>query len=481
MAQIETIRPAVILALGNFAAQTLLGTKEGITSSAAAPSLPRSCWCPPSTRRSCCATRAPSTGAWPGTTSSSRGASTMATRAERGAVDRRSAAFGPTSSSICRFDRRLLVICVLRRRARGRVAPGQRVRAPLAAGARVGVVVALRSGDAAGLRPVGGRRARADPLAGAARSRRAGSPREPLLVGSTLRLSCRRRRARSGESVAPPSTPAGAAPRPPPSSGWTRRARRLARALRGARRRARDRARHRRGRRWARAPGRRAPRQRRARRGAPRGVVRAPPRAGPRRGRHARRAARAAASAGDARAARRAGPGPQAAGRRRGSTRATSCSAAPPSTAAGCHARRPPSARPGRRRSGAVVARAGRGRRPWPEVIAADTRGILRNHPLTPPLTRAIEELRAPVAAWPLIVSRSAPEPSAATTAATVLRCPDCGMALACARPPRLACRLCARASRCPSAARLRRPSAPARSAGSPERVEASVRRRFPA
>lgn len=31
MAQIDTIRPPVILALGNFAAQTLLGTKEGIT------------------------------------------------------------------------------------------------------------------------------------------------------------------------------------------------------------------------------------------------------------------------------------------------------------------------------------------------------------------------------------------------------------------------------------------------------------------
>ena len=31
MAQIDTVQPAVILALGNFAAQTLLGTKEGIT------------------------------------------------------------------------------------------------------------------------------------------------------------------------------------------------------------------------------------------------------------------------------------------------------------------------------------------------------------------------------------------------------------------------------------------------------------------
>jgi DNA polymerase len=31
MAQIDTIGPDVILALGNFAAQTLLGTREGIT------------------------------------------------------------------------------------------------------------------------------------------------------------------------------------------------------------------------------------------------------------------------------------------------------------------------------------------------------------------------------------------------------------------------------------------------------------------
>jgi len=31
MAQIDTLQPAVILALGNFAAQTLLGTREGIT------------------------------------------------------------------------------------------------------------------------------------------------------------------------------------------------------------------------------------------------------------------------------------------------------------------------------------------------------------------------------------------------------------------------------------------------------------------
>src|SRR6202023_1527610 len=30
MAQIDTVRPHVILALGNFAAQTLIGTKEGI-------------------------------------------------------------------------------------------------------------------------------------------------------------------------------------------------------------------------------------------------------------------------------------------------------------------------------------------------------------------------------------------------------------------------------------------------------------------
>src|SRR5262249_49760866 len=31
MAQLDAVQPAVILALGNFAAQTLLGTKDGIT------------------------------------------------------------------------------------------------------------------------------------------------------------------------------------------------------------------------------------------------------------------------------------------------------------------------------------------------------------------------------------------------------------------------------------------------------------------
>jgi hypothetical protein len=30
---------------------------------------------------------------------------------------------------------------------------------------------------------------------------------------------------------------------------------------------------------------------------------------------------------------------------------------------------------------------------PWPQVITADTRGVLRNHPLTLPLTRAIEDM----------------------------------------------------------------------------------------
>ena len=29
---------------------------------------------------------------------------------------------------------------------------------------------------------------------------------------------------------------------------------------------------------------------------------------------------------------------------------------------------------------------------PWPEIVTGDTRGILRNHPLTLPLTRAIED-----------------------------------------------------------------------------------------
>ncbi len=117
---------------------------------------------------------------------------------------------------------------------------------------------------------------------------------------------------------------------------------------------------------------------------------------------------------------------------------------------------------------------------PWPEVVTADTRGILRNHPLTLPLTRAIEETTRRRRRVALIVARRAAA-LACDDCGTVLRCPDCGVALALERDRKtLACRICARrdppAERCPGCSGHHL---------SPfgwdaERVEASVRRRFP-
>ena len=107
----------------------------------------------------------------------------------------------------------------------------------------------------------------------------------------------------------------------------------------------------------------------------------------------------------------------------------------------------------------------------WPEIVTADTRGILRNHPLTLPLTRAIETMSRTGRAVLLVVSR----------AAGALGCNDCGVALAVRRDRRsLACRLCAMAEalpeRCPSCGGHKlQPFG-----WDAERVEASVRRRFP-
>src|SRR5262249_60731289 len=136
----------------------------------------------------------------------------------------------------------------------------------------------------------------------------------------------------------------------------------------------------------------RAPRQRRAPRRPARRVAGRGPRArAPRRG-LALRASRAAAAAGDPRAPGRARSGAQAA------RRAPHALARDPRAARG--ARREPSlAALGHPLCRELVAR-GPGRHraprgfvaPWPALIAADTRGILRNHPLTLPLTRAIEE-----------------------------------------------------------------------------------------
>jgi primosomal protein N' (replication factor Y) (superfamily II helicase) len=115
-----------------------------------------------------------------------------------------------------------------------------------------------------------------------------------------------------------------------------------------------------------------------------------------------------------------------------------------------------------------------------PEVIAADTRGILRNHPLTLPLTRAIETMSRAGRDVALIVSRSGGA-LGCNDCGAVLRCPECGVALQLRRDRRgIACRLCARKEpppdRCPGCGGHRMDPF----GWDAERVEASVRRRFP-
>jgi primosomal protein N' (replication factor Y) len=127
-----------------------------------------------------------------------------------------------------------------------------------------------------------------------------------------------------------------------------------------------------------------------------------------------------------------------------------------------------------------AIACHGADRGPWPEVVTADTRGILRNHPLTPPLTRAIEDATRAGRRVALIAARSATALGCDDCGA-VVRCPDCAIALSHARGAAKAiCRLCSRGEPVPDSC--------ARCGGhrlspfgwSAERVEAAVVRRFP-
>ena len=139
-----------------------------------------------------------------------------------------------------------------------------------------------------------------------------------------------------------------------------------------------------------------------------------------------------------------------------------------------------PSAESWHRAEAGALVRVGGRPAPWPEIVTADTRGILRNHPLTLPLTRAIEQMSRAGRAVLLVVSRAAGA-LGCNDCGAVLRCPDCGVALAVRRDRRsLACRLCARGDalpeRCPSCGGHKlQPFG-----WDAERVEASVRRRFP-
>src|SRR5258705_198175 len=116
----------------------------------------------------------------------------------------------------------------------------------------------------------------------------------------------------------------------------------------------------------------------------------------------------------------------------------------------------------------------------WPHVLTTDTRGILPNHPLTLPPTRAIEDMSRQGRRAVLIVSRRA-SALACDEFGTVLRCPDCGVALALARDrSALRCPLCARAEtppdHCPACGGHRLSPF----GWDPERVRTSVVRRLP-
>src|SRR5438552_3712423 len=81
---------------------------------------------------------------------------------------------------------------------------------------------------------------------------------------------------------------------------------------------------------------------------------------------------------------------------------------------------------------------------PWPAVTMADTRGILRREPLTPPLARAVRETLAAGRRVLLLVSRLASS-LACDECGEIVRCPQCALALVYTRAAAtLSCRLCA-------------------------------------
>ena len=117
---------------------------------------------------------------------------------------------------------------------------------------------------------------------------------------------------------------------------------------------------------------------------------------------------------------------------------------------------------------------------PWPAVSLADTRGILRREPLTPALARAVREALAAGRRVFLAVTRLT-SALACDECGAIVRCAECALALAYSRAAAtLACRLCGRTAPLPDTC----PSCQGRRL-SPfgwgvERVEHAVRRRFP-
>ena len=117
---------------------------------------------------------------------------------------------------------------------------------------------------------------------------------------------------------------------------------------------------------------------------------------------------------------------------------------------------------------------------PWPAVSVADTRGILRREPLTPPVARAIRETLAARRRVFLAVSRLTSS-LACDECGTVVRCAECAIAFAYSRASaRLVCRLCGADQPLPDTCAVCHGRRLSPFGWGAERVEHAVRRRFP-
>jgi primosomal protein N' len=116
----------------------------------------------------------------------------------------------------------------------------------------------------------------------------------------------------------------------------------------------------------------------------------------------------------------------------------------------------------------------------WPTVTVADTRGILRREPLTPPLARAMRETLALGRRVFLAVSRLT-SALACDECGEVVRCGECALALGYARAAGvLTCRLCGDRMPLPDLCPGCRGRRLSPFGWGIERVEHAVRRRFP-
>jgi len=112
-------------------------------------------------------------------------------------------------------------------------------------------------------------------------------------------------------------------------------------------------------------------------------------------------------------------------------------------------------------------------------VSVADTRGILRREPLTPPLARAIRETLAAKRRVFLVVSRLTSS-LACDECGAVVRCGDCAIALAYSRAAaRLVCRVCGASHPLPDTCAACHGRRLTPFGWGAERVEHAVRRRF--